>query len=235
MASTQQTSDSLDQAVADLILAIKSKDIAKICNAYQKHDDSARAAQLKFCFETANSQPNNYEHYQNIAAQCIVAHGLPSGVIAGLNNSDRVTFFMPALQACEAFSQTNHQGNTFLHALFANAEHALPPFNYIRSLLLFESNEALVQALRSRNQHNLTPIECYFIYNLRTTAMPEHELTALFALIEAERADDSQPDIRNIKHVKSVLQKLSFDKNNQQLLVIASYYQTPVESIYHLH
>ncbi|MBQ4812245.1 hypothetical protein J8M20_12890 [Pseudoalteromonas luteoviolacea] len=235
MASTQQNSDSQEQAVADLILAIKSKDLEKICNAYHKHDDTARAAQLKFCFETANSQPNNYEHYQNIAAQCVAAHGLPSGVIAGLNNTDRVTFFMPALQASETFAQTNHQGNTFLHALFANPEHALPPFNYIRSLLLFERNEALVQALRSRNQHSLTPIECYFVYNLRAAAMPEHELTALFALIEAERADKSQPDIRNIKHVKSILQKLTFDKNSQQLLVIASYYQTPVESIYNLH
>ncbi|TQF71740.1 hypothetical protein [Pseudoalteromonas luteoviolacea] len=235
MTSTQQGKSLHEQAIADFILAIRSKDLDKIRHAYAKHEDLAQAAQLKFCFETAQSQPSNYEHYQNIAAQCIAAHGLPTGVIAGLNNSERITFFMPALQASEAFAKTNHQGNTFLHALFANPEQPLPPFNFIRSLLLFERNESLVKALRVRNQNNFTPIECYFIYNLNNSPLPEHELTALFALIEAQRADNSQPDARNIHHVKSALEKLSCDKDSQTLLVIASYYQTPVESLHHLH
>ncbi|MCF2856390.1 hypothetical protein L1286_02820 [Pseudoalteromonas sp. SMS1] len=235
MASMHQSNDQQEQAIADLILAIRSKDLDKIRHAYAKHGDLDQAAQLKFCFETALSQPNNYEHYQNIAAQCIVAHGLPSGVIAGLNNSERITFFMPALQASEAYAQTNHQGNTFLHTLFANPELPLPPFNFIRSLLLFERNESLVSALRVRNQHNLTPIECYFIYNLKDAQLPEHELTALFALIEAERADQSQPDMSNLKHIKSALKSVTYDRDARPLLVIASYYQTPVEALYNLH
>ncbi|KID58321.1 hypothetical protein JF50_06520 [Pseudoalteromonas luteoviolacea] len=229
--------NSNEQAVAELLLAIRSKDLAKICAVYQQQNDLGRAAQLKFCFEIAESQTTRYADYQNIAAQCIVAHGLPSGIIAGLNNSDRVNFFMPALQAADAFSQTNHQGNTFLHALFANAEQSPPPFNFIRSLLLFERNESLAKTLRVRNQHGLTPLECYFVYNLNNKDLPEHELTALFALIEAEQAGNTSPLSSNLSHVKGAMKshKINLDPKNQVLLIIASYYQIDINVLCQLH
>ncbi|AOT09297.1 hypothetical protein [Pseudoalteromonas luteoviolacea] len=226
-----------EQAVAELILAIRSKDLSKILSAYQQQNDVGRAAQLKFCFETGESQTASYADYQNIAAQCIAAHGLPPGIIAGLNNSDRVSFFMPALQASDAFSQTNHQGNTFLHALFANTEQSPPPFNFIRSLLLFERNESLAKALRVRNQHGLTPLECYFVYNLNNMDLPEHELTALFALIEAEQADNISPTSSNLSRVKDAMKnrKINLEPKNQILLIVASYYQIDINALCQVH
>ncbi|ESP95412.1 MULTISPECIES: hypothetical protein [Pseudoalteromonas] len=237
MAQEQNNNNPNEQAIAELILAIRSKDLAKILSAYHQQNETGRAAQLKFCFETGESQVSSYANYQNIAAQCIAAHGLPTGIIAGLNNSDRINFFMPALQASGAFTHTNHQGNTFLHALFANEEQSPPPFNFIRSLLLFERNESLAKALQIRNQHGLTPLECYFIYNLADHKLPEHELTALFALIEAERTDNFIPQNANLSHIKASLVKrnIALSQDSQVLLIIASYYQVDVSTLYHLH
>ncbi|KZN54208.1 hypothetical protein [Pseudoalteromonas luteoviolacea] len=232
-----QASNNQDQAIAELILAIRSKTLSKILTVYQAQDDKGRAAQLKFCYETGESQPSRYADYQNIAAQCIAAHGLPSGIIAGLNNNDRVNFFMPALQASESFSQTNHQGNTFLHALFANTEQSPPPFNFIRSLLLFERNESLAKTLRVRNQNKLTPLECYFVYSLDEQPLPEHELTALFALIEAEQSNNKSVLKNNLAQVQSAMKSrnITLNAQNQTLLIVASYYQVDINQVCQLH
>ncbi|MEC4087543.1 hypothetical protein CWC22_013885 [Pseudoalteromonas rubra] len=227
------TSQDTTVAVTDMIQAIHSHNLARIKHCYEQATDTQRTAQLRHCFEAASNHTSNYEHYQNITAHCISQHGLPTGVIAGINTTERVDFFMPALQAASAFNATNHQGNTFLHCLFANPANPLPPFNYIRSLLLFERNESLAEALIVRNHQGFNALEVYLSFNPLPHELPQHELTAWLALCEALRTLNGV----NNDNLNKVMAHLSgpnmegMPGNQHRLTLIASYYQVPVSSL----
>jgi hypothetical protein len=151
---------------------------------------------------------------------------MPIGVIAGINDPARFTFFTPALKQNNGFSQANAQGNTALHILFANPHNSVPPFNYIRSLLLFESNEGLIHALKQRNNQQLTAIECYFAYNTHFNNLPAHELSALLALIEA------QAQLAAIcKKLKASAHAHQLSENNHRILLLASTYKVSVSAV----
>ncbi|WP_046005719.1 hypothetical protein [Pseudoalteromonas rubra] len=226
--NTAHTSADSTAAVTSMIQAIHSHDLARIKHCYEQATGSERTAQLRHCYEAADNHPANYEHYQNIVAHCVSQHGLPAGVIAGINTTERLDFFMPALQAANAFNVTNHQGNTFLHCLFVNPANSLPPFNYIRSLLLFERNESLGEALIVRNHQKLNALETYLSFNPHHHELPQHELTAWLALCEAQRklnGVDSDNLAKVMAHVRGRAE------STHRLTLIASYYQVSVSSL----
>ncbi|MCO7186929.1 MULTISPECIES: hypothetical protein [unclassified Pseudoalteromonas] len=226
--TNSQTAPDTTQAVTDMIQAIHSHSLARILTCYEQATPAERSAQLRHCFDAASNHTANYEHYQNITAHCVTHHGLPSSVIAGINNSERLDFFMPALQAANAFNVTNHQGNTFLHCLFANPQNPLPPFNYIRSLLLFERNESLADALVVRNHQGLNALEVYLGFNPHYCELPQHELAAWLALCEAQRKLSGV----NRDNLEKVMSQLSADPQRKgRLILIASYYQVSVSSL----
>ncbi|ALU42644.1 hypothetical protein [Pseudoalteromonas rubra] len=231
--SKGHTPPDITVAVTDMIQAIRSHNLERIKQCYEQATDTQRTAQLRHCFEAASSHTSNYEHYQNIAAHCISQNGLPAGVIAGINTTERVDFFMPALQAASAFNVTNHQGNTFLHCLFANPANPLPPFNYIRSLLLFERNEPLAEALVIRNHQGFNALEVYLSFNPHHNALPQHELTAWLALCEALRTLNGVNN-DNLTKVMAHLNSpnmAGLTGNQHRLTLIASYYQVSVSSL----
>ncbi|MFC3032271.1 hypothetical protein ACFOEE_07060 [Pseudoalteromonas fenneropenaei] len=156
---------------------------------------------------------------------------IPNELIAGINDESRLTFFTPVLLSKEAFAQVNHQGNTVLHILFASPLAAYPPFNYVRSLLLFERNESLSKALAVRNQQQLTAIEMFFSHRKDLTALPNHELGALLALVEVERKLQITPLKANlpmiVKHLRKQ-HKATWTGAEQCHIMLASYYQCPL-------
>ena len=91
-----------------------------------------------------------------------------------------------------------------LHYLFTNNQLVVanppPPFNYLRSMMLFGSNKALCGALCQRNQQKLTPIEAYLFTNQNLAPLATHELTALLALIEIE---NKQQEIDSTNYLAS--------------------------------
>ncbi|MCG7533848.1 hypothetical protein [Pseudoalteromonas sp. OOF1S-7] len=215
-------------AVTSIIQAIHSHDLARIKRCYGQAASAEQTAQLRHCFEAAGNHAANYEHYQNIVAHCVSQHGLPAGVVAGINTTERLDFFMPALQAANAFDTTNHQGNTFLHCLFVNPANLLPPFNYVRSLLLFERNESLAKALVVRNHQGLNALETYLSFNPHNSELPRHELAAWLALCEAQRKL-SGVNSDNLSKVLAHLEDISAQAH--RLTLVASYYQTPLSSL----
>ncbi|TMP38032.1 hypothetical protein CWB98_08735 [Pseudoalteromonas rubra] len=223
-----QTVPDTTAAVTGMIQAIHSLSLSRILSCFEQATPAERSAQLRHCFEAASNHAANYEHYQNIAAHCITHHGLPPGVIAGINTSERLDFFMPALQAANAFNVTNHQGNTFLHCLFANPQNQPPPFNYIRSLLLFERNESLADALVVRNHQGLSALEVYLGFNPHYCELPQHELAAWLALCEAHRKLSGV----NSDNLEKVMSQLHAGPLRQErLTLVASYYQVSVSSL----
>ncbi|MEI8617312.1 hypothetical protein P4S63_08055 [Pseudoalteromonas sp. B193] len=71
--------------------------------------------------------------------------------------------------------------------MFKHADATKLPFNYVRSLMLFESNDELAKALAQPNSHGLTPVACYIAYANKPSTPVKHEFSALLALMEIEQ------------------------------------------------
>ncbi|KAF7775161.1 hypothetical protein PCIT_a1285 [Pseudoalteromonas citrea] len=224
----------MDPSVSALIALIKQQDLSAVSELYAQSSSLENIAQLKFLYHSAQQNAQVYSFYQDLCTQLCKTKPLPQGVIAGINDQSRLTFFTPALKFNNGFSLINEQGNTALHILFSNPQNVVPPFNYIRSLLLFESNEGLTHALKLRNNQQLTTIECYFAYNPHFNDLPAHEFSAVLALIEAQtQLLPQQPHVltaicHKLKSSKHVHQ---LDERNHRILLLASTYQVSTSTV----
>jgi hypothetical protein len=211
--------------------------------ALQHYADSSEPenlVQLAFIFQQGNNKPSNFETYQEIATKFIKSEGLPEGLITQIKTSNTLSFFTPALQLEHNFSKIDHKQRNALHYLLAGnsteKNKAQPPFNYLRSLMLFERNEVLCSALCQRDEKNLTPVETYLFAHPNLTDLLDHELSALFALIEIENKQQAVTDVNIFpviqavsKHCKEQGQLIRSDL--QRLVLIATYYRKTVVQI----
>ena len=91
-------------------------------------------------------------------------------------------------------------------------------------------------ALCQRNSKGLTPIEVYLFSNPNFTPLPQHELTALLALIEIERKQQAV-EINNCIPIVEAIGKLGKNQNIpmnrelQRLILIAIYFEKPIQLI----
>ncbi|WP_147386045.1 hypothetical protein [Pseudoalteromonas sp. MSK9-3] len=224
----------VDPSVSALISLIKKHNLPEISELYTRSNSSENIAQLKFMYQSALQSPEVYSFYQDLCTKVSASKAMPIGVIAGINDPARFTFFTPALKQNNGFSQANEQGNTALHILFSNPHNSVPPFNYIRSLLLFESNEGLIHALKQRNNQQLTAIECYFAYNTHFDNLPAHELSALLALIEAQTQLLPQQETvlaAICKKLKASEHVHQLSEDNHRILLLASTYKVSVSAV----
>lgn len=215
------------------IAFIKDQQIAQLPEFYSALDESNKLIILKFCFEQGIKNVETYAFFQELSAQLIKAEKkLPEPLISGINNLERVSFFTPALSSIEGYSQVNRQGNTLLHALCANTNQSELPFNYLRSLILFERNESLSRALGLTNQQSMRPIDCYLAFNHDLTNLPDHELSALFTLIEVQTKTSNVSVAGVLNAICQFLVKhkinLQLHAEHQRVLLIASSFQTNI-------
>ena len=164
----------------------------------------------------------------------------PSYQLAPLGpaGGDCLSFFTSALQLEDNFKKTDHFQNNTLHYLLAGNKSIenKTPFNYLRSMMLFGSNDTLRDALCQRNYKGLTPIEVYLFSNPNFTPLPQHELTALLALIEIERKQQAV-EINNCIPIVEAIGKLGKNQNIpmnselQRLILIAIYFEKPIQLI----
>jgi hypothetical protein len=234
LTDTKKMRLTVDQSVSALISLIKQHKLTEINELYTRSSSLENIAQLKFIYQSAQQNSEVYSFYQDLCTKLCASKEIPSGAIAGINNLERFTFFTPALKQNNGFSKANEQGNTALHIICTNPKNHVPPFNYIRSLLLFESNEGLIQALEKRNNQHLTAIECYFAYNVHFDHLPPHELSALLALIEAQAQLMTQEKTRltaicNRLKVSEHAHQLNED--NHRVLLLASTYKVSVSDV----
>ncbi|MBU2892698.1 hypothetical protein KO495_05105 [Colwellia sp. D2M02] len=218
------TSDHVDPLLEHYLASSEPENIAQLAFLYQQGQKSA----VKFGF------------YQAIVTKLIKGKGLPLALIALLTSSDLLSFFTPALQLAGNFNKTNAQQRNVLHYLLAGSStqiHAIePPCNYLRSMMLFESNEALCNGLCQRDNENLTPVELYLCVNKNLKALSNHELSALFALIEIEQKQQSTNHDNYVKVIKGVAaifraQAQVANRELQRVLVIATYYHKSINEV----
>ncbi len=211
--------------------------------ALQHYADSSEPenlVQLAFIFQQGNNKLSNFETYQQIATKFLKSKALPEALIKQMKTSDTLSFFTPALQLESNFSKTDHQQRNVLHYLLAGntseKNEVQPPFNYLRSMMLFERNEVLCEALCQRDSLNLTPVETYLFANNNLTDLLDHELSALFALIEIESKQQAIKDVNYMLVIQAVSkqckeQRLLINSDLQRLILVATYYEKPVKQI----
>ena len=228
----------MKQHLQTLIHLLSKNDDNALLQHYLASKESENVAQLAYLFQQGISKPAKLNFYQQLATQLIESKNLPAKLIAQIKTSNTLSFFTSALQLKDNFKKIDHLQRNVLHYLLAGNQLVAnkPPFNYLRSMMFFESNEIICDALCQRDSQNLTPIEVYLFSNQNLTTLPPHEFTALLALIEIESKQQAvdvtnyMPTIQAIaKLCRSQVQVISSEL--QRLVLIAIYFKKPIKDI----
>jgi len=205
---------------------------------YKNSEESENVAQLAYLFHQGMNDITSFDVYQQLSTKLISSKNLPLSLIAQIKTSDTLSFFTSALQLEDNFKKTDHFQSNTLHYLLAGnkSRENKTPFNYLRSMMLFGSNDTLRDALCQRNSKGLTPIEVYLFSNPNFTPLPQQELTALLALIEIERKQQALEINNCIPIVKAIgrlgeNQNIPMNSELQRLILIAIYFEKPIQLI----
>jgi len=223
-----------------LINLLTKMDLKALLQHYLNSNDNENIVQLGFMFKQGQIKSSSFDFYQQLATSFIEKKGVSSALIARIKTSDTLNFFTPALQIKSNFNKIDHQQRNVFHYLFTNNQlvsaSAQPPFNYLRSMMLFGSNEALRDGLCQRDQQNLTPIEAYLFINENFSPLANHELTALLALIEIESKQQDVEQANYSLFIQAVGklcqgQALIINFELQRIMLIATYYKTSIKQV----
>jgi hypothetical protein len=228
----------MNQPIQTLIHLLSQDDDKALLQHYLASTEADNIVQLGYIFQQAMKQLSTLDFYQQLASKLIASKNIPARLIAKINTSDALSFFTPALQLKDNFKSIDHQKRNVLHYLLAGNQLVVnqPPFNYLRSMMLFESNETLRGALYQRDNQNLTPIEVYLFANKNLVCLPPHELTALLALIEIEsklQEIETSNYQQNIQAVAQICrsQVMLMNSELQRLILIAIYFKKSINDV----
>ena len=223
-----------------LINLLTKMDLKALLQHYLDSGETENIDQLGFMFKQGQIKSPSFDFYQQLATSFIEQKGFPIALIAKIKTNDTLSFFTPALQIEDNFNRADPQQRNVLHYLFTNNQLAKtstqPPFNYLRSMMLFGSNVALRSGICQRDQQNLTPIEGYLFINKNFSLLANHELTALLALIEIESKQQAVEQ-RNyslaIQAVKTLCRDQGHIPNHklQRIMLIATYYSISIHQV----
>ncbi|WP_426359849.1 hypothetical protein ACPUVO_06385 [Pseudocolwellia sp. HL-MZ19] len=230
----------MQEHLQTLIRLLQKNDLKGLLQHYLDSSEVQNTAQLGFMFQQGEIKLSHFDYFQQLATSFIEAKGLSHSLIARIQTSNTLNFFTPALQLADNFKKVDDHQRNVLHYLFTNNKvlttSGQPPFNYLRSMMLFGSNITLCDGLCQRDKQNLTPIEAYLLTNKNLTSLANHELTALLALIEIE---SKQQDVTQanyplfIKTLKVLYKEQAAlaNKGLQRTLLIATYYTKSIEEV----
>jgi len=223
-----------------LVSLLTKMDLKALLQHYLDSSETENIDQLGFLFKQGQIKSSSFGFYQQLATSFIEKKGISSLLIAKIKTNDTLSFFTPALQIEENFNRVDPQQRNVLHYLFTNnqlAEHSTqPPFNYLRSMMLFGSNMALRSGICQRDQQNLSPIEGYLFINKNFSLLANHELTALLALIEIESKQQAVEQ-KNYPLAIQAVQTLCRDQDQtpnlelERIMLIAAYYSISIHQV----
>ncbi|MFT6249784.1 MAG: hypothetical protein ACJAZQ_003009 [Cognaticolwellia sp.] len=228
----------MKQHMQTLIYLLSKNDDNALLENYLASQESENIVQLAYLFREGINDLSKFDVYQQLATKFIGSKSLPTALIAQIKTSDTLSFFTPALQLKENVKKIDRRQRNALHYLFAGNQlvENTPPFNYLRSMMLFGSNKTLCDALCQRDGQNLTPIEVYLLSNQNLTPLPPHELTALLALIEIQskqQAVDAANYVPTVEAVSALCgsQSQVINSELQRLIFIAIYFAKPIKDV----
>ncbi|MEZ7276778.1 hypothetical protein [Pseudoalteromonas sp. 68 DY56-GL68] len=218
-------------AIEQLNSRLQHHQLKELLTDYQGLSSVLQAAQLQHLYQLANSSEVKYLFLQNVAAHLLEASPLPNEAVGFIDDIDKLSFFTPGLKFQNAFNITDQQGNNLLHHLFSHCQANKLPFNYLRSLMLFESNESLAVALKAQNQQGLTPIGCYIACNNNTQMPAKHEFSALLAMMEVDQTHHKSASHALLTALKRFYGVNKPSLTESKILLCAAYLQTPTNMI----
>ena len=174
-----------------------------------------QSMQLQHLYTSARRMNVKYAYLQNIATRILMQHSLPIPMVSQVCDIEQLSFFTPGLKFNNGFALQNSHLQNVLHSLFSRSADNAFPFNYVRSLMLFESNESLLLALTQTDNLGLTPVASYIACNPAQHALPKHEFSALLALMEVELKQNNA-NINTAAFLKA-LYSLNQNTANKQL------------------
>jgi len=230
----------MKQHIQIMVDLLTNNDFNALLEHYLTSSEAENISQLAFIYLQGQKSLIKFGFYQQIATDFIKKKSLPLPLIREFKTNEMLSFFTPVLKLKDNFNaKDNHQRNV-LHYLLAGDQsrvtHVEPSFNYLRSMMLFESNETLCIALCQRDSKNFTPVEVYLYSNQNLSLLPTHELSALFALIEIEKKQQVVDEI-NYKLIIQAVAKICHSQVQpvnielERLLLIATYYNKPIQKI----
>ena len=218
----------MDLSIQLLNARISKHQLNELDNDFKKLSTAQQTLQLNHLYESAQRLSVKYDFMQNIATRILSTNTAPTPFINQLTNIDALSFFTPALKVNKGFLAQDTEGNNVLHNVFKHADATKLPFNYVRSLMLFESNDDLLKALAQPNQQGLTPVANYIAYADKPNTPVKHEFSALLALMEIEQKQNPSAKQQFPSALKG--QKL----NETTILLSAAYLQRSTVQVIHL-
>ncbi|MGB0945469.1 MAG: hypothetical protein ACPGUG_01485 [Pseudoalteromonas marina] len=207
---------------------ISKHQLNELDNDFKQLSPAQQTLQLNHLYESALRMSIKYDFMQNVATRILASNTPPAPFINQLTTTDALTFFTPALRENKGFLAQDTQGNNVLHTVFKHANAQKLAFNYVRSLMLFESNDDLVKALAQPNARGLTPVACYIAYANKPSTPVKHEFSALLALMEIEQKQN--PTAK--QQLANILKGMSL--NETSILLSAAYLQRSTAQVAHL-
>jgi hypothetical protein len=218
----------MDLSIQLLNARIAKHQLDELDNDFKQLIPAQQTLQLEHLHDSAQRMRVKYDFMQNIATRILMTNTPPASFIAHLTHLDALSFFTPALKVNKGFIAQDALGNNALHNVFKNADSLQLPFNYVRSLMLFESNDDLLKALAQTNQQGLTPVASYIVYANKPSIPVKHEFSALLALMEVEQKQNQSAKQQLAKALKG--QHL----NEATILLSAAYLQRSTAQVAHL-
>lgn len=216
----------MESCIKQLNERLQQHQLSALENDFKAFNAQQQSAVLEHLYLSASRVEVKYSFLQNVATRLLGQQVLPEPLIYNIKNVEALSFFTPGLKLNNNFSVQNKQSDNVLHSVFSQCTDSNLPFNYVRSLMLFESNENLLAALAQLNHQNLSPVGS-FIAHHRYIAMPaKHEFSALLALMEAEQkqTDAGKPALINALKTRA-------DCNEVSLLLASAYLQQATEQV----
>jgi hypothetical protein len=199
----------------------------EIENDFAKLTPVQQTQQLHHLFQSAQRMSIKYNFMQNVATRILSKNTPPGEFIEQFNNLEALSFFTPALKINKGFLAQDKNANNVLHTIFTHSRAEALPFNYVRSLMLFESNEDLLHALAQPNKQGLSPVGCYIAFANKPSIPVKHEFSALLALMEIEQKHSAP----NKKSLITCINAKSL--NEATLLLSAAYLQCSTAALAH--
>ncbi|CCQ11609.1 putative orphan protein [Pseudoalteromonas luteoviolacea B = ATCC 29581] len=211
---------------------LKTISPADLNPSFSSLENEARQHVLHWLYQQSQD-PERYGDMQSLACLLLTKQTLPQGFMSSILTQDMFSFFFEVLCKNQLLTLQNPQGNTVLHLMFADKRNDCPAFNFIRSLMLFERNEVLANALVIKNHQHLTPFETYLAHHPFLGTLPVVEVGAALALIESQKQFGFVAHEKNLTIILQHLAKIhgvkALSSSKERLVLLSVFYELPTQ------
>ncbi|AWB65349.1 hypothetical protein C2869_02335 [Saccharobesus litoralis] len=218
--------------------AFESQAYKALVEIYLQSNTDENLSQVDFLYQKyVSGGESQFDWFQKIVTKLWQVKPITSEFISFVKDVNRLGFVLTPFKDKFELDQVDVQQNNVLHYIFSVAAQTQEnlPFNYIRSLALFESNQTLAVALSTLNNQLLSPLEVFLAAVKKIHALPEHEFSAFFGLIQMmeQRQQSLQAYAKVIEHIGHLYRSANRMplREEQLVLLTAALYKVSAQQV----